>query len=161
MATMCQAVCTVLKQFTMVLTEWTVHTSVYIKNGLIKNTAESEAANVENLLLGTFDLEENFAGVGAIYFKITTESDAFVVLDNFSVVQKSALAKADDTVTVGSNQLKVYISNFIEINQLDKIKVTKNGDLLTPKVDYSVGYQLKTTSNAKTRLVCKSHNYVD
>lgn len=129
--------------------------SVYLTSGMIKENPESDAQKKENLLAGTFDLESSFGGVGAIYFKIDTESEtAYAILDNFTVIQKPAETKADDTVTVGSTDLKVYSSNFILIDDLSKIKVSKNGIQLTEGTDYTVSYELKTSSSAEKLKWC-------
>ncbi len=119
--------------------------SVYLVKGLIQENEASEASLVEDAYIGTFSLESNYAGIGALYFMLSTDSDEdFAILDNFSVVLKPAELAADDSVTVGVAELKVNVSNFIPVGELEKIKVFLDGRQLAANTDYRVSSQLKT-----------------
>lgn len=123
--------------------------SVYLVSGIIDETAE------KNKLLGTFNLEANYAGIGALYFKTDTESEStYAVMDNFSVIQNPGRAKADSAAGVGSKELTVYSQNFINTADLNKISVSKNGEALSEGADYTCSYQLKTQGSAEKLKWC-------
>lgn len=119
--------------------------SVYLVKGLIRENEAAEANLVEDAYIGTFGLENNYAGIGALYFKLSTDSNEdFVILDDFSVVLKPAELIADDSTLLGSTELKINVSNFIPVGELEKIKVFLNGSQLAAGTDYTVSSQLQT-----------------